>query len=300
MIPSSIQYQSVLNFPCLAPKQKGSNMPTLTQPLTPEARGASVGHERLAGRKILIVGAGQQSYDVENPPIGNGRALSRLLAREGAQVAIADVDRAAVEETARQVNAEGQAAVTIVADAGEPSEIERMVDEAHTGLDGIDGLVVNVGIAGGWGLEHTGAEDWDRVFQVNVRAHYLTCKHTLAVMKDGGAIALTSSIAALMPANEVVAYHSSKAALHGLCIWLAKHAAARGIRVNLVVPGLIDTSLGRLAGKADPSRQERPIPLGRQGTAWEVAHAASFLLSDEASYITGQALLVDGGLQALR
>jgi len=275
-------------------------MPNFTQPLTPEASGVSLGHERLAGRKVLIVGAGQQNYDIENPPIGNGRAISRLLAREGAHVAIADVDEAAVEETARQVHTEGQAAVAIVADAGEPSEIERMVGDACTGLDGIDALVVNVGIAGGWGIEHTSAQDWDHVFQINVRAHYLTCKHALAVMSDGGAIVLTSSVAALMPANEVVAYHASKAALHGLCTWLAKHAAARGIRVNLVVPGLIDTSLGRLAGKADPSRQERPIPLGRQGTAWEVAHATSFLLSDEASYITGHALLVDGGLQALR
>lgn len=275
-------------------------MPTLTRPLAPEARGASLGRGRLAERKILIVGAGQQNYGVEDPPIGNGRAISRLLGREGARVAIADVDADAVEETARQVNVEGQAAVAIVADVGEPSEIERMVSDARTGLDGIDGLVVNVGIAGGWGLEHTSDEDWDRVFDVNVRAHYLTCKHALAVMGDGGAIVLTSSVAALMPANEVVAYHSSKAALHGLCMWLAKHAAARGIRVNLVVPGLIDTSLGRLAGRADPSRQERPIPLGRQGTGWEIAHATSFLLSDEASYITGHALLVDGGLQALR
>jgi NAD(P)-dependent dehydrogenase (short-subunit alcohol dehydrogenase family) len=284
----------------LAHQPERPKMPHPTHPLTPEASGASLGRERLARRRILIVGAGQQSYGIENPPIGNGRAISRLLAREGAHVAIADVDGAAVEETARQVHTEGLAAIAIVADASEPSEIERMVSNACTGLDGIDGLVVNVGIAGGWGLEHTSAEDWDHVFQINVRAHYLTCKHALAVMSDGGAIVLTSSVAALMPANEVVAYHSSKAALHGLCMWLAKHAAARGIRVNLVVPGLIDTSLGRLAGTADPSRQERPIPLGRQGTAWEVAHATSFLLSDEASYITGHALLVDGGLQALR
>ena len=111
---------------------------------------------------------------------------------------------------------------------------------------------------------------------------------------------LTSSIAALMPANEVVAYHSSKAALDGLCMWLAKHAASRRHPRQPRRPGLIDTSLGRLASKADPSREERPIPLGRQGTAWEVAYAAAFLLSDEASYITGHALLVDGGLVALR
>ena len=99
-----------------------------------------------------------------------------------------------------------------------------------------------------------------------------------------------------MPINEVVAYHTSKAALEGLCQWLANHAAPRGIRVNIVVPGLIDTALGGLASGADPGREQRPIPLGRQGTGWEVAYAAAFLLSHEASYITGHSLVVDGGL----
>jgi NAD(P)-dependent dehydrogenase (short-subunit alcohol dehydrogenase family) len=275
-------------------------MSTLRQSVQLEAYGAASGRERLAGRKILVVGAGQQDYGLNDPPVGNGRAMSRLFAREGAHVAVADLDAAAVGETARQVHAEGSAAVTIVADVGEPTEIERMVAEARDGMDGLDGLVANVGIVGGWGLDHTSAEDWDRVFQINVRAHYLTCKHALAVMPDGAAIVLTSSIAALMPANEVVAYHSSKAALDGLGMWLAKHAAPRNIRVNIVVPGLIDTSLGRLASKADPSREERPVPLGYQGTAWDVAYAAAFLLSNEASYITGHSLPVDGGLVALR
>lgn len=275
-------------------------MSTLRQALQPETYGAASGRERLAGRKILVVGAGQQDYGLNDPPVGNGRAMSRLFAREGAHVAVTDLDAAAVGETARQVHAEGSAAVIIVADVSEPTEIERMVAEARDGLDGLDGLVANVGVVGGWGLDHTSAEDWDRVFQINVRAHYLTCKHALAVMPDGAAIVLTSSIAALMPANEVVAYHSSKAALDGLCMWLAKHAAPRNIRVNIVVPGLIDTSLGRLASKADPSREQRPIPLERQGTAWDVAYAAAFLLSNEASYITGHSLPVDGGLVALR
>jgi len=264
-----------------------------------EARGAAEGRKRLAGRKILVVGAGQQNYDLEDPPIGNGRAISRLLAREGARLAVADVDVAAARETARQVQGEGTTPVTIVADASQPAEIERMVSEARIGLDGLDGLVANVGVVGGWGLEGTSAEDWDRVFAINVRAHFLACKHALALMPDGAAIILTSSIAALMPANEVVAYHASKAALDGLCMWLAKHTAPRRIRVNVVLPGLIDTSLGRLASKADPTREERPIPLGRQGTGWEVAYASAFLLSDEASYITGHSLVVDGGLVGL-
>jgi NAD(P)-dependent dehydrogenase (short-subunit alcohol dehydrogenase family) len=268
--------------------------------MPPEARGSAAGRERLAGRKILVVGAGQQSYDIDDPPIGNGRAMSRLFAREGAHVAVADVDAAAVAETARQMQAEGRAALAIVADVGEPVEIERMIDQARAGLDGLDGIVANVGVVGGWSLEHTGTTDWDRVFQINVRAHYLICRRALAVMPEGPAIVLTSSIAARMPANEVIAYHSSKAALDGLCMWLAKHGAANGIRVNIVLPGLIDTSLGRLASNADPNREKRLIPLGRQGTAWEVAYAAAFLLSNEASYITGHALIVDGGLVALR
>lgn len=268
--------------------------------MPPEARGSAAGRERLAGRKILVVGAGQQNYDIEDPPIGNGRAMSRLFAREGAHVAVADVDAAAVAETARQIQVEGRTARAIVADVGEPVEIERMIDQARAGLDGLDGIVANVGVVSGWGLEHTHTGDWDRVFQINVRAHYLICRQALAVMPNGAAIVLTSSIAALMPANEAIAYHSSKAALDGLCMWLAKHAATNDIRVNIVVPGLIDTSLGRLASNADPNREKRAIPLRRQGTAWEVAYAAAFLLSDEASYITGHSLVVDGGLVALR
>jgi NAD(P)-dependent dehydrogenase (short-subunit alcohol dehydrogenase family) len=275
-------------------------MSTAQPSMSPEALGAAAGCGRLEGRKILVVGAGQQSYDIEDPPIGNGRAMSRLFGREGAQVAVADADTAAAQETARQVRAEGATAVTIVADVGEAGDIARMVSEAQAGLDGLDGVVANVGIAGGWGLDSTSAEDWDRVFAINVRAHYLTCKHALSVVSAGASIVLTSSIAALMPINEVVAYHSSKAALDGLCTWMARHAAARGVRVNLVVPGLIDTSLGRLASKADPDRDGNRVPLGRHGTAWEVAYAAAFLLSNEAGYVTGHSLVVDGGLVALR
>jgi NAD(P)-dependent dehydrogenase (short-subunit alcohol dehydrogenase family) len=277
-------------------------MRTTTTQLSAEALGSASGRDRLADRKILVVGGGQQSYGMADPPIGNGRAMSRLFAREGAKVAVADVDSAAADETVRQIQAEGSDAFAIVADVGVPADVERMVAEARQGLDGLDGLVANVGIVSGWGLDGTSPEDWDRVFAVNVRAHFLACKHALPVMPEGSAVVLVSSISSLMKVNEIVAYHSSKAALDGLCLWLAKYAAERRIRVNVVVPGLIDTSLGRLSSGTDPRREARAAaaPLGRQGTAWELAYAAAFLLSNEASYITGHSLVVDGGFVALR
>jgi NAD(P)-dependent dehydrogenase (short-subunit alcohol dehydrogenase family) len=279
-----------------------TNPPQATAPelLPAKARGLAAARGRLAGRKILVLGAGQQDYGLENPPVGNGRAMSRLFAREGAALALADIDPHSVSKTARLLADENSAAIVVLADASDPGDLERAVDEAQAGLGGLDGLALNVGVVGGWGLEHTSAEDWDRAFAVNTRAHFLTVKHALAVMPEGSSIVLISSIASLMPANDAVSYHASKAALHGLCLWLAKHCAPRQIRVNLVLPGLIDTSLGRLASQADPSRQTRTIPLGREGTAWEVAHAAVFLLCEEASYITGHSLVVDGGLLALR
>ena len=270
--------------------------------LSAEALGSAEGRGRLLGRKILVVGGGQQSYGIANPPIGNGRAMSRLFAREGATVAVADADAAAAEETVRQTQAEGSDAFAIVSDASDAADTERMVIEARERLDGLDGVVVNVGIVSGWGMDGTTPEDWDRVFAVNVRAHFLACKYALPAMPEGASVVLVSSIASLMPVNEVVAYHSSKAAIEGLCLWLAKDAASRRIRVNVVVPGLIDTSLGRLSSGADQRREERAAaaPLGRQGTAWELAYAATFLLCNEAGYITGHSLVVDGGLVALR
>jgi NAD(P)-dependent dehydrogenase (short-subunit alcohol dehydrogenase family) len=138
------------------------------------------------------------------------------------------------------------------------------------------------------------------VFAVNVRSHFLGCKHAVPVMPRGGAIVLVSSLAALIPVSDRPAYNASKAALLGLCHAAAKEAAPRGVRVNVLLPGLIDTPLGRRASAGRPERATTPIPLGRQGTAWDVAAAALFLVSEDAGYVTGQSLVVDGGLVTLR
>jgi NAD(P)-dependent dehydrogenase (short-subunit alcohol dehydrogenase family) len=247
------------------------------------------------------VGAGTRPSDDPDAPLGNGRAISILAAREGAIVACADLDAGSAAATVEAVEAEGGKAVSIEADAADPNESAAMVEEAAERLDGLDGLVLNVGIALGPGLAGTSTEDWDRTMAVNTRSHFLACRAALPVLQDGSSIVSISSAAGLRPGSGSPSYDSSKAALFGLCRHVAREGAARRIRANVVVPGLIDTPLGRAASGQNPNRDRiaARVPLGRQGTPWEIAYATVFLLSGEASYITGQAIVVDGGLTSL-
>ena len=267
------------------------------RPLSAESQGAAPGRGRLAGRRILVVGGGQRVVDAATDPVGNGRAMATLFAREGASVAVADINLESARETAAKIAAEGGRAFAIEADIGKPADIERMIAGAGSALGGLDGLVLNVGIGvGALGLEGVTPEDWDMVLGVNLRGPMLCCKAALPELAEGSPIVFISSIAGLVPGSRIPAYDATKAALAGLMRHVALEGSRRGIRANIVAPGLVDTPLGRMATAGRPSRGRTPVAFGRQATGWEVAYAALFFMSDESVYVTGQIMAVDSGL----
>src|SRR5262245_41556201 len=169
--------------------------------------------KRLLNRRVLVTGAGTRKVEDPDAPVGNGRAIAVLAAREGATVACADIDGDAARETARLIEDEGGKATVLLGDMSDADDCARVVHEAAAALGGLDALVCNVGIGLGRGLEDTTVEQWDLVHSVNVRSHFLAARAALPIMGEGSAIVFISSIAGIVAGTRIPAYDTSKAAL---------------------------------------------------------------------------------------
>jgi NAD(P)-dependent dehydrogenase (short-subunit alcohol dehydrogenase family) len=260
---------------------------------------------RLAGRVAVIVGAGQTSGET----IGNGRATAITFAREGASVVLVDRDPDSLAETAALAGVHGGAVDQVVADVAADDGPARIVQAALDAHGRIDVLHNNVGIGAGDGPPHHLDDDvYDRIMDVNLRAMWRTCRAAVPALRaaERGVIVNISSLAAIAAAGNLTAYKLSKAGVNALTQNLAVTNAKYGVRVNAIMPGFIDTPMAvdapaRALGterSAVADVRAAIVPLGRQGTAWDVANAALFLASDEAAFITGVVLAVDGGQSA--
>jgi NAD(P)-dependent dehydrogenase (short-subunit alcohol dehydrogenase family) len=255
---------------------------------------------RLQDRIALVMGAGSSG-----PGWGNGKATAVTFARAGAKVVCVDVVAAAAEETAGIIEAEGGTAVARTCDVTDSAAVKAVVDDTVARWGRVDVLQNNVGIAKMGGPIELDEADWQRVMDVNLTSVFLTCKHVLPVMlaQGKGAIVNVSSVAAIRWVGYPYAsYYASKGGLNQFTCGLALQYAAQGIRANVIMPGLMDTPLIRnqIAGQyadVESMIRERDAlsPTGRMGDAWDVANAALFLASDEAKYVNGVCLPVDGG-----
>jgi NAD(P)-dependent dehydrogenase (short-subunit alcohol dehydrogenase family) len=262
---------------------------------------------RMAGRTALVVGGGQQP----GATYGNGRATAVALAREGAEVTVVDLFADRAGATAAEIVAAGGVAHSIAGDVTSSADCEAFVRFAVERMDRIDVLVNNVGTnAGDDDALHLSEEHWRALIDVNLTSMWFTSRLVIPLMRErgGGAITNISSTASIFGTRRFFAYGVSKAGVNALGHALAIENAPYNIRVNTVLPGLIDTPLGNESYVGDPgvaSREEaaakraNKVPLGRQGTAWDIANAVLYLSSDEASFVTGVTLRVDGGAGSL-
>ena len=260
----------------------------------------------LAGKVAVVTGAGSVG-----PGYGNGKATAVLLARQGAAVFAIDVDEAAAAETVAIVSGEGGTAVVHRCDMTDGAAVAGAFAACAVRFGGLDILVNNVGGSHPGNPVEMTEETWHRQIDFNLKTTFLGCKHAVPLLeaRGGGAIVNLSSIAGLrmLAGRAHVAYSASKAGVIGLSKSVAISYAKAGIRCNTVVPGLMHTPLvehrllKQLGGNDAATliaKRNAQVPMGRMGDAWDVAHAVLFLASDEARYITGQELVVDGGMAA--
>lgn len=258
-------------------------------------------NKRLDNKIAIVFGAGSVGEGW-----GNGKATATLFAREGARVVCVDIKAEAAAETVRVITDEGGHAIAATCDVTNSDQVRELVDRVAAEYGHIDVLHNNVGYATMGGPIELDEAAWHRTIDLNVTSCFLTCKHVLPHMlrQGGGAIVNVSSIAAVRYTGyPYAAYYAAKAAVNSFTMGLALQYAAQNIRVNAIMPGLMNTPLifqqisGQYADSAAMvAARDAACPTGRMGTAWDIAKAALFLASDEAAYITGISLPVDGGL----
>ncbi|MBN1662079.1 MAG: SDR family oxidoreductase [Deltaproteobacteria bacterium] len=259
--------------------------------------------KRLEGKIAIVSGAGQRPGDT----IGNGRAMAVLFARAGAKIMLVDYRLEAAGETKTIIDQEGGTCFAFAADVTKSENCKRMAEACVETYGRVDILVNNVGMGGGsdYSPVQLLEEEWDRIYNTNIKSAFLTCKHVLPVMEkqESGAILNISSVAAIAGTN-MVAYKSSKAAVNALTHSIAIKYAKKGIRVNCIMPGLMNTPMaiegisgrGRVAKQDLIDQRNDRVPLkGGMGSGWDTAYAALFLCSDEAKFVTGVIMAVDGG-----
>ena len=257
----------------------------------------------LADKVALVVGAGQ----TPGQTIGNGRATAIQFAREGATVVAADRYLESAQETADMIVAEGGSASVAGVDITAEASVKELIDDVVAEHGRIDVLHNNVGMslaAGDAVIEDIEESSFDDIVNINLRGMVITCKHALPHMRaaGGGVIINISSMAAWKP-YPYVAYKATKAAVVAFTEQLAQTNARYNVRANVILPGLMNTPMAIESRVSDAKSREtviaerdRQVPLGRKmGTGWDIAHAAAFLASDRAGFITGVALPVDGG-----
>ena len=258
-------------------------------------------NKRLDNKVAIVFGAGSVGEGW-----GNGKATATLFAREGARVVCVDIKREAADETVGIITREGGMASTATCDVTNSEQVRAVVDAVVAEHGRIEVLHNNVGYATMGGPIELDEAAWHRTIDLNVTSCFLTCKHVLPHMlrQGGGAIVNVSSIAAVRYTGyPYAAYYAAKAAVNNFTMGLALQYAAQNIRVNAIMPGLMNTPLifqqisdQYADAAAMVAARDAACPTGRMGTAWDIAKAALFLASDEAAYITGISLPVDGGL----